>query len=256
MKMYSEGQLETLFDALEYFNKEDPQVVKKIINKKSNAKINEFKKLYDQLKDMHKKENKDKYKGVKSKTKGELLEKMIGLITFNTKLFDLFENVTNDTNEYDIIITPSDYLRHAYNAYSNIFFQPIVCECKNYSKKVDVTWIGKLYMLLSMSDIKIGIIFSYDTITGEGSWTAGCGLIRKIFLRDKIAIINICKDDYEKIYNNEKRFDEILEEKYNDLKFITNMEKCKRKHNSYENAQKVIDKIKNELEVLNNLKTV
>ena len=147
-----EGLLDKLFE----LNEEDPELLNEIWNKKSGVKSDIIKKLYDKLVYMH--ENPIEYKEVKSKTRGDLLEELIKQITIKTKSFELFENITNDTNEYDIIIKPSDLVRrYAYNAFPGIIFQPIICECKNYQTTIDVTWIGKIYSLLSMSNIKVEI---------------------------------------------------------------------------------------------------
>lgn len=128
--------------------------------------------------------NPEQFKGVKTKTKGNILEEIISAITIDTKIFDLYRNITNNSNEYDIIIEPSELAKNMYNAIPKVVYQPIICECKNYTDKtIGVTWIGKLYMLLSMANVKIGIIFSYDGVIGENEWTDFKGLIKNIFKR-------------------------------------------------------------------------
>lgn len=61
--------------------------------------------------------NEDEYRGVKSKTKGNVLEHMVQEITIETKTFDLFRDVSSATNEYDIIIEPSFFAKNSYNAH-------------------------------------------------------------------------------------------------------------------------------------------
>lgn len=200
-----------------------------------------------------------KFKKVKAKSKGTLFEEIIKILTIETKIFSLLENITNDTNEYDIIIKPSKLARSIYNAIPKVVYQPIICECKNYASNVNVTWIGKLYSLLSLSNIKLGIIFSYEGLTGEHSkdnktecWTDAIGLIRKIFLKEGIAIISIDKYDLQEIINGE-RFYDVVEKKYNELVLTTDISKEKIYHPSNEKAQKIIDDINNQVKELNSL---
>ena len=75
--------------------------------------------------------NPEQFKGVKTKTKGNILEEIISAITIDTKIFDLYRNITNNSNEYDIIIEPSELAKNMYNAIPKVVYQPIICECKN-----------------------------------------------------------------------------------------------------------------------------
>ena len=244
-------EVETLVDKLIEFNETDPELLKQVWNKKSGIKSEIIRELYDTLVYMHK--NPEEYKKGKAKTRGNLLEELIKLITIKTKNFELFENITNDTNEYDIIIKASDLARKcAYNALPTVIFQPIICECKNYQSTIDVTWVGKFYSLLSISNIKIGIIFSYEGVTGqvENDWSDAWGLIRKIYLKDEIAIISISKKELGRIVNGEN-FCDILEEKFIELQTMTSIENEKRYHASEEKAKELLDKIEEEARTLN-----
>lgn len=42
-----------------------------------------------------------------------------------------------------------------------------ITECKNHNKKVDVTWVGKFYSLMNLTDNSLGILFSYKGLTGK-----------------------------------------------------------------------------------------
>lgn len=238
-----EEKVEFAYDILKEFNITDPLLLKKVLSKKSEFKTTKFIELYNTFIKMHLKP--DEFKGVKTKTKGDVLEEIVKITTIDTNVFSLFANITNGTNEYDIIITPSELARISFNSYPDIIFQPIICECKNYQTKVDVTWIGKLYMLLSTSKIKIGIIFSYEGLTGS-EWNGAKGLIKKIFLKDEIAIINISKTDLDEIYKGEVLYN-IIEKKYNEFLVMSNLEKHKIDHNSTNRIEKILDKINNEM---------
>lgn len=244
-------EAESLIDKLFELNEEDPELLRSLWNKKSGIKSDIIKELYNKLVHMH--ENPEEYKNVKAKTRGTLLEELIKQMTIETKSFELFENITNDTNEYDIIIKTSDLARkYAYNALPRIIFQPIICECKNYQSTIDVTWVGKFYSLLSISNIKIGIIFSYEGVTGqaENDWSDAWGLIRKIYLKDEIAIISISKKELDRIVGGEN-FCDILEEKFIELQTMTSIENEKRYHSSEEKAKELLAKIEEESRKLN-----
>ncbi|MEN8433980.1 hypothetical protein NX821_001151 [Clostridium septicum] len=237
---------ESLIDKLFELNEEDPELLRAVWNKKSGIKSDIIRELYDKLVHMH--ENPNEYKNVKAKTRGTLLEELIKQMTIKTKSFELFENITNDTNEYDIIIKTSDLARrYAYNALPRVIFQPIICECKNYQSTIDVTWIGKFYSLLSISNINMGIIFSYEGVTGqaENDWANAWGLIRKIYLKDGIAIISISRTELDRIVAGEN-FCDILEEKFIELQTMTTIENEKRYHSSEVRVKKLLDKIEEE----------
>lgn len=245
-----EEQLEKLYDTFLYLDKKDPAMLKRIAFKKGNYKAPEINALYNKIVEMH--EAPENYKKVKAQTRGDLFEELTKQITIKTNLFDLFDNITSDTNEYDIVIKLSDFAKITLkNIIPDIFHQPIICECKNHQQPVNVTWIGKLYMLLAMSQIKVGIIFSYEGITGEKekSWTDAWGLIRKIYLKDEIAIIDISKIEIKRIIDGEN-FCDIVEEKYLELKTMTSdLEKSKIYHPSCEKVDELLEKIKTEINI-------
>lgn len=245
-----EEQLEELYDTFLYLNKKDPSMLKRIAFKKGNYKTPEITDLYNKIVEMH--DHPDIYKDAKAKTRGDLFEELTKQITIKTNLFDLFDNITNDTNEYDIVIKLSDVAKTTLQGIiPDLFNQPIICECKNYQQPVNVTWIGKLYMLLAMSQIKVGIIFSYEGITGEKekNWRDAWGLIRKIYLKDQIAIIDISKIEIKRIINGE-HFCDIVEEKYLELKTMTSdLEESKKYHSSIEKVNELLEKIQKEVNI-------
>lgn len=242
-----EKEAEYLIDKLEELNREDPDVIKHVFQRKSGLNIEKYNILLDELKEMHKEDNNSSinvYKDVKKKTRGELLEVLIQQLVLDSKVCDLFANVTNDTNEYDVIISPSKAARISYNAFPDIIYQLIICECKNYKGTVGVTWIGKLYSLLSTARLKIGVIFSYYGITGSDKSDA-FQLINKIFLKDNIAILSFDINDYEKIKNGESFFD-ILEKKYYNLKLNAKIDNFKIAHSSEIRVNELMNKIESE----------
>lgn len=173
-------------------------------------------------------------KGEYEKTeKGRLLEKL-SVILFresSQKLFRVRSNCRTSTNEVDSLIEWTEYARisglcNAYPCFSDSF----ICECKNYKGQVDVTYVGKFCSLLAVSDIKLGIMISWEGITGKNKWDAAKGLVKKIALREKIYIIVLDKDDLREIYENKNNIFSLIHEKYLALKTDIDYTKYIQKH--------------------------
>lgn len=236
--------LEYALDVIDFYNEKDPETLEKVLAKRSGVNLSKFKDLYDKFIEMH--ENEELFKSVKAKTRGSVLEEIIKILTVQTNAFDVLENVTNDTNEFDLIIKPSETAKKAYNSYPHIIYQPIICECKNYNKAIDVTWIGKFYSLLSLSNIKIGVVFSYEGITGDKEWDGALGLVKKIYLKEKIAILSIDKKDLMKVVNGERLYN-IFDKKLEELRFLTKIEDSKIVHPSNNRVEEILSKINEEI---------
>ncbi|MBU5250690.1 restriction endonuclease, partial [Lysinibacillus capsici] len=76
--------------------------------------------------------------------------------------------------------------------------EEFLIECKNYNKKVDVTFIGKFATLLHAHNQKFGIMISNKGITGKG-WNDALGLTKKIFLKENILIISLTIKDFRRM---------------------------------------------------------
>lgn len=131
------------------------------------------------------------------KSKGEAFEKVIEDIFCVHKLFRVETNIRTSTNEIDLLLIPTLYGTSLIEFVFNRFLVGnIIVECKNYNKKVDVTWIGKLASLLDISKVGVGLLITKKGITGRGNWDAGKGLIRKVSLRKNIIIIDLVLNDF------------------------------------------------------------
>ncbi|MDT2669509.1 restriction endonuclease [Enterococcus dongliensis] len=131
------------------------------------------------------------------KEKGESFEKVIKDIFCIHGLFEVKTNSRTSTNEIDLLLMPTLYGTKIIDFVFNRFLDGnIIVECKNYKKKVDVTWIGKLASLLDVSKVSVGLLITKSGITGRGNWDAGQGLIRKISLKKNILIIDLVLKDF------------------------------------------------------------
>ncbi|CAJ1315890.1 restriction endonuclease [Paenibacillus nuruki] len=138
--------------------------------------------------------------------KGQALEEIVTFLIKRSCIFDVVANIRSSTNEIDQTLE----LNHIGIDLKKFIKLPgdlFLSECKNYNKKVDVTWIGKFYSLLAHNHAKLGILFSYKGFTGQG-WNDGVGLVKKIYLlkediNEKVYIIDINKKDFELISEGE-----------------------------------------------------
>ena len=145
--------------------------------------------------------------------KGNALEKLASyLLEISGNIFKVIRNVRTNSNEIDQVITLNEKGR-ALCSYKLISprFEMFLGECKNYNKKVGVTYVGKFYSLLQTTSITTGILFSYHGVTGN-KWHDASGLIKKAYLQrehehDRIAIINFDITDFTAISNGNNFLD-------------------------------------------------
>ena len=155
-----------------------------------------------------------------TKAKGDKLEDLTELLFIRSfpNVFEVVRNCKTSSNEIDFVVS---WTSQANNIGLNSEFSglgnTLLCECKNYGGKVDVTYIGKFASLLSCSDTRIGVMVAWQGVTGKG-WSAGNGLIKKIALAEKRYILVITKDDLLTIYQRKTNLFELLKVKFRSLK--------------------------------------
>lgn len=167
--------------------------------------------------------------------KGDALESLVAyLLKISGGIFKVEKNVRTSSNEIDEIIE----LNSKGNILLNAGIIPeryasFLGECKNYEKKVNVTYVGKFYSLLQTTGNKTGILFSYYGVSGSG-WSNASGLIKKIYLQReditrRVAIIDFSICDFEKISKGQN-FLEIIDGKLKALRYDTSVEQFLSKH--------------------------
>ncbi|OME03382.1 acetylglutamate semialdehyde dehydrogenase [Paenibacillus odorifer] len=158
--------------------------------------------------------------------KGKALENLVKFLLVKSSVFEVYENIRNTTNEIDELLE----LNHIGRKLKDFITLPgelYLSECKNYDRKISVTWVGKFYTLLESNASKIGILFSYHGFTGR-NWNDATGLTRKLFLlkedlKDRTYIIDINKDDFKKIEQGHSLL-ELIDIKMKALRVQTNFE--------------------------------
>lgn len=132
--------------------------------------------------------------------KGKALEDIVSYVIDKSTVFEVYENVRTSSNEIDLLTRLNRRGRMFASDGFLSFDSNFLCECKNYNKKIDVTWVGKFYSLIKVTRNNIGILFSYHGLTGKG-WNHATGLTKKIFLTDEnnAKIIDFNIDDFNQL---------------------------------------------------------
>lgn len=167
--------------------------------------------------------------------KGKCLENLVVLLfRMSGNLFIVENNLRTNTNEIDQVLIPTPKAKYLINSgILNKRYELFLGECKNYHKPLSVTYVGKFCSLLLSCQIKLGIIFSYHGITGNG-WNYASGLVKKFYLHkekeeDRYCIIDFSIDDFEAIDRGENLL-RIIDEKLLQLRLDTNYLKYLSKH--------------------------
>lgn len=237
MEIKSKEELMFLIPSLKKWANEEPDLFKKLVFENKGSEFEKFKDNLNELIKLHENPpkclNKEE-QGKLSSEKGKLLEELSKYLLMQSGIYKVKTNIRNNSNEIDLLIQLNDLGCLSASVLPIYMKEDIIVECKNYSKTVGVTWLGKLASLLCIHDVKFGILFSYYPIAGRGEWDSSKGFIKKLFLRKETAIINLCVEDLKNIANNVYTFPEIVQAKYDSLKYQTDIEAFMTKHPAME----------------------
>ena len=210
-------------------------MLKTIGNESSYKKICEFndeeRENYNRLLEKFKKTNSS---DSTTDEKGKALEELAAYTIKTAHVFDVYKNIRTTTNELDQLVKINDNnrvltgLKIIDERLSNF-----IGECKNYQDKIPVTYVGKVCGLLSTTQNKICILFSYYGVTGRG-WKESEGLIKKFYLsseklEDRFCIIDFNIHDFEGIAKG-NNFLQIVENKIMALKNDTDYSNLVQEH--------------------------
>ncbi len=185
-----------------------------------------YQELLNKFKELHEKTKKDTQISNLHNQKGAALEKLVEcLFQISGNIFRIERNVLTNTNEIDDIITLNSLGKTLLsNSIINKRLENFIGECKNYNKKVSVTYVGKFCSLLLTTNIKLGILFSYHGISGK-NWNDASGLVKKFYLHkekedDRYCIINFSIKEFEAILEGDNLLN-IIDRQLEALKFDT-----------------------------------
>jgi len=167
--------------------------------------------------------------------KGRALEELVRyLLQMSGNLFEINPNLHTTTNEIDVFVTLSTLGKIlCANGVINSRLDRFLAECKNYDKTISVTYVGKFCSLLLTTSTKLGVLFSYHGVSGQG-WNDASGLIKKFYLHkenedDRYCIVDFSISDFEAILNGDNLFN-IIDAKINALLMDTSFEKFLSEH--------------------------
>ena len=139
-----------------------------------------------------------------TRKKGKSLENLVNFLLERTGIFDIYKNLRTNSNELDQLVRCNEMGRlYISNGLLDNRLNHFIGECKNYRAKVSVTHVGKICSLLSTTQNKMCILFSYKGVSGSG-WVNASGLIKKFYLskeyeQERFCIIDFNIDDFKKI---------------------------------------------------------
>lgn len=192
----------------------------------------EYDKLLAHLKLVHDENEQDKYD---TNEKGKALEDIVSFLLEHSSIFKLHRNIRSSTNEIDqLLILNSKGLGFQKAGLLNLYGEHFLSECKNYQEKIGVTWIGKFFSLLQVTNARIGLLFSYHGLAGRHAWHSSLGLVKKFFLlkermEDRTYILDFNIKDFDKIAQGHGLL-ELIDAKIKALKFDTDFSRYISKH--------------------------
>ena len=113
---------------------------------------------------------------------GKALEDIASFVIKSSNIFEIYKNIRTSTNELDQLIKTNNKGKILFsNGIIDKRLKNFIGECKNYKDKVSVTYVGKICSLLTTTNNKICILFSYYGVSGK-NWENSSGLIRKFYM--------------------------------------------------------------------------
>lgn len=184
-----------------------------------------------------------------NKVKGQALEKITLFLVKNIRLFKYSEsNVFTSTNEIDVLcrfspeyscrLFPNGIFESGYSKY-------LLCECKNYPKKIGVTWVGKFASLVDTTpNCNVGVLFSLKGLAGRGKWDSSKGLVKKMFYKysndsQRLYLLDFDLKDFKRLASN-RNFIEVLQKKAESLELDCKIEDIT-EHPAQDNINALLD---------------
>ena len=193
-----------------------------------------------------------------AKSKGDRLERLVEFIIKKSYFFEIYKNVHTEMNEIDEVIVFSNRGKQALKSFGisrelipikeNLFLG----ECKNYANDLGVTYVGKFYSLMTVSDVSMGIIFTQKGLTGKPEGFKDAYGLTKVLRMietsknkdDDFYILTFSDEDYDKLLTGTTFF-ELIEAKKLELRLASNYKTfiSDNKHEAEEEIRTIITSI-------------
>lgn len=190
-----------------------------------------------------------------AKSKGDRLEDLVEFIIRKSYFFEIFKNVHTETNEIDEVIVLSNRGKQALKSFNlsrsliPVDTDIFLGECKNYISNLGVTYVGKFYSLMMITEIPFGIIFTQKGLTGNSEgYKDAYGLTKVLRIVEKsknngedFYILTFTIEDYEKLLNGQTFF-ELIEAKKMEMKIASDYNKFiyDNRHSAEEEIKEII----------------
>ncbi len=240
------------FDVKEYLYKivEDKQKWIDVLTTWSDTQRENFRKLVDDLNN----------ESLTTREQGDKLERIVEFIIENSHFFEIYKNIRTATNEIDEVIVLSKQgkitlstlglQQNILEINENLFLG----ECKNYSSKLSVTYVGKFYSLMSISNISFGILFTRKGLSGDsGGFKDAYGLTKVLRMIEQARcptkefyILTFTDEDYQKMVEGISFF-EIIKAKKIELRLASDYQRFinDNKHEAENEVREAIKTISN-----------
>lgn len=156
------------------------------------------------------------FSGDRNAEKGKRLEKLATYILKKIKVVEVTEDLRTESNQIDQKVTLTALA--PLHPFLNEIGLNFISECKNQKTKVDVGQVQKVANLIDDHGLKFGIFFSREPIAGKG-WKDAEGKRRKIFCKNRWAIISFTFDELVEIKDKNLNIITEMRKKYESLKF-------------------------------------
>lgn len=148
--------------------------------------------------------------------KGDALEELSRILLSFITIFQVDITKKTLTNQLDVTVYVKPYLKTIEIPILKVLDRRLICECKNEDKNVPSIWVDKLFGVINKTDnTKAGIIFSYHKFSGDEMKHAFASQIE--YARLGKYIININKDDLDKIKEERPNIFYLLDSKFHAL---------------------------------------
>lgn len=194
-----------------------------------------------------------------TKEQGDKLERVVEFIIKNSFFFDIYKNIRTATNEIDEVIILSEQGKIALSELQlqrdvlEIDEDLFLGECKNYSSKLSVTYVGKFYSLMSIAGVSLGIIFTRRGLSGNSEgFEDAYGLTKVLKMMEQAKcpdkefyILTFVDEDYRKMIEGVSFF-EIVRAKKVELRLASNYQQFIQgnRHEAENEVVKAIETIK------------
>lgn len=240
------------FDVKEYLYKivKDKQKCIDALTTWSDTQCENFRKIVDDLNN----------ESLTTREQGDKLERIVEFIIENSHFFEIYKNIRTATNEIDEVIVLSKQgkitlstlglQQNILEINENLFLG----ECKNYSSKLSVTYVGKFYSLMSISNISFGILFTRKGLSGDsGGFKDAYGLTKVLRMIEQARcptkefyILTFTDEDYRKMVEGISFF-EIIKAKKIELRLASDYQRFinDNKHEAENEVREAIKTISN-----------